>query len=501
MKILMVYPEMPDNVTNSRALVRFAGRKSIFPPLGLLTVAALLPAEWEKKLIDLNVESLSAKDIQWADYVFISAMNVQSKSAEKIIRVCQECGAKIVAGGPLFTHEYERFEDVDYFVLNEAELTLPMFLNDLNHGEAKHIYSTNEFADIRTTPVPMWELVNVNQYLYSIVQYSRGCPYLCDFCDVTALYGRVPRVKTPQQIIYELDQLMASGNIESILFADDNLIGNKNILKKELLPALIEWRSRNPYAPAFTTQATITLADDEELCHLMLEAGFRHILIGIESVHDASFLAMKKKQNAGRNLLETVKYLQHMGFIIIGTFIVGFDTDTKAVFDDISNFIQESGIIYVIVNVLKAPPGTELYKRMKRENRLLPQFEFDEDKTNIIPVMNPADLHEGYKKILLHTYSPAGVLQRILQYLHDRNKNFKVTYPVRRKTRAYDVVFLLKIIWTIGIVHKERKYFWKLLARTAKTDFHMLDFALFYSTLMYQYNSLLKTFLRKKKRE
>lgn len=497
MKILLLYPEMPNNITNCKETVRLAGRKSSFPPIGLLTVAALLPGEWEKKLVDLNTDALDTRDLKWADYVFLSAMNVQAKSVFEVIKICVENGCKIVAGGPLFTHEYQHFEGVAHFVLNEAEITLPQFLNDLKNGSPKKIYQSKEFADVQKTPVPMWELVDMNKYLYSIVQFSRGCPYLCDFCDVTALFGRRPRTKTPEQIIAELDILVSSGNTESILFADDNLIGNKNVLKKELLPALIEWRSRHPYAPGFTTQLTINLADDEELCHLLLEAGFRHVLIGIESIEEDSLIAMKKKQNAGRDILEIVKYLQGMGFMIIGTFIVGLDTDKPTVFDDVINFIKKSGIVYVIVNVLKAPPGTELYDRMERENRLLKKFEFDEDKTNIVPVMDTNLLHQGYKKILTEVYSSEKIVERVLQYYRDKNNLYKVKTSLKRKITFAQVKSFFRILYSLGIRDAKRKYFWKLILETLKYNYHFVDHAIFYATLMYQYEILLEIFLEK----
>ncbi len=499
MNILMVYPKMPDNITNSLYIVHLVGKKATFPPIGLLTVASMLPSQWNKKVIDLNYGELRQEDLQWADYVFISAMNVQAKSAKEVISKCNEHNVKVVAGGPMFTHEHEHFPGVAHFILNEAEITLPMFLKDLENGEPKEIYTSKEFADVHQTPVPMWELVDMNNYLYSIVQYSRGCPYLCDFCDVTALYGRRPRVKTPQQVIAELDLLLEKGHGEVILFADDNLIGNKNVLKKELLPALIEWRKRNPYAPGFTTQLTITLADDRELCELMLEAGFRNILIGIESIDETSLIAMRKKQNAGRNILEEVKYLQSIGFIIIGTFIVGLDTDKETVFDDLIAFIQESGIVYIIVNVLKAPPGTELYERMKRENRLLTKFEFDEDKTNIVPMMDSKILYEGFKKVLIGTYSPKSVVQRIVQFQKDKNNIYKVANPIKRKISFIDIFTAVKIFIYLGIISKERKYFWEIMAATVRNNFNLLDNAVFQAALMSQYSILLARFLKREK--
>lgn len=497
MKILFLYPVMPNNITNCKETVRLAGRKSIFPPIGLLTVAALLPKNWEKKVTDLNTDELNIKDLLWADYVFIGAMNVQAKSVFEILEICKLHKVKVVAGGPLFTHEYQYFEGVEHFVLNEAEITLPQFLKDLENGNPQKIYQTNEFANVEETPVPLWELVDLNKYLNSIVQYSRGCPYLCDFCDVTALFGRRPRTKTPTQIINELNIITAYGNCESILFADDNLIGNKNILKKELLPALIEWRRQNPYAPGFTTQLTINLADDEELCYLLLEAGFRHVLIGIESIEDYSLIAMKKKQNAGRNVLETIKYLHSIGFIITGTFIVGLDTDKPTVFDDVIKFIKESGIVYVIVNILKAPPGTELYERMIRENRLLNKFEFDEDKTNIIPIMDTKVLEEGFKKVITEVYSSENIIKRVMTYYKDKNNLYKVKYPIKRKPRAADIKNFIKIIIKLGLIDKKRKYFWQLIFITIIYNYKFLDHSMFYASLMYQYEVLLKIFLQK----
>ncbi len=498
MNILLLYPEMPDNIGKFATLVKLSGRKSAFPPVGLLTVAALLPAEWNKKVVDLNVDLLTETDLKWADYAFISSMNVQAKSAGEVIEICNKTNLKIVAGGPLFTHEHEKFPGVDYFVLNEAELTLPEFIADLEAGNPKDIYKTEKFTDMHTVPVPMWELVDVNSYLYAVVQYSRGCPYLCDFCDVTALFGRVPRTKTPEQIIAELDTLMSLGSNEMIFFADDNLIGNKNKLKKELLPALIEWRGRNQCAPAFATQLTITLADDEEMMQLMLEAGFRHILIGIETLDSETLVQMRKKQNTNRNILDNIKLLHAKGFIVIGTFIVGLDNDKPDVFDNLINFIQISGIVLVVVNVLKAPPGTELYDRMIRENRLLDEFEFDEDRTNIIPTMDVNLLHNGYKHVLEEVYSPKSVYERIVQFYSDKQPN-KVKYPLKRKITFNVIKQAFKILYQLGFVYKDRKYFWKTVRYTIKFNYNYLDLSTLYCLLMYHYGNLLERFIEKEK--
>jgi len=498
MNILLLYPEMPDTIGKLKYIVELSGRKSCFPPIGLLTVAAMLPKDWQLKIIDLNTDTFSPKDLLWPDYVFISAMNVQSKSAREVIEICRKANVKTVAGGTLFTHEYEKFDGVTHFVLNEAEITLPLFLEDLQKGEAKHIYKSPLFADVTTTPPPMWELIDLNKYLYSIVQYSRGCPYLCDFCDVTTLYGRVPRVKPSDNIIKELNLLITNKKNEMIFFADDNLIGNKNLLKKELLPALIEWRNKNPYAPTFATQLTITLADDEELMLMLREAGFRHILIGIESLDTEALIKMRKKQNINRNILENVKLLQSWGFIIIGTFIVGLDSDTKENFDYVANFIQESGIVFAIVNILKAPVGTELYDRMKRENRLIKDFEFNEDKTNIIPVMDEEELQAGYKSILEKIYDPKNVVERALTFFENLNPP-KVANPILRKLSVSDALTFLRIIFNVGLFYSNRRYFWKLLFWTLKNKPNHLDLTLLYTVTMYQYSNLFESFIRREK--
>lgn len=470
-------------------MVKVVGKKSAFPPLGLLTVASLLPETWNQKLIDLNTSSINKKDIEWADYAFISAMNVQSESVRDVITILNEHEIKIVAGGPLFTHEYMEYEGVDHFILNEAEITLPKFLEDLENGSPKEIYKSGEFADVHKTPMAKWELANLQDYLYAVVQYSRGCPYLCDFCDVTALFGRKPRTKTPEQIIKELDKLVSLGNVEQVLFADDNLIGNKNILKKELLPALIEWRRQNPYAPGFATQVTINLADDKELAEMMLEAGFRYILIGIESVDEDSLIAMKKKQNTRRNLLKDIQYLHDLGYVIMGTFIVGLDTDKPSVFDDVIKFIQESGVVLSIINILKAPPGTELYDRMKKEGRLLPAFKFGEDATNVVPMMGLDKLKEGYEKIIKTIYSPESVYERVKKY-YEFERSYKVKYPLRRKWKLSEIITAVKVIFFLGLMDKNRKYFWRLILITLKKNYKYIDSALLFSLILYQYSIL-----------
>ncbi len=494
MNILLLYPEMPDTFWSMKHLMKIIGKKSSYPPLGLLTVASLLPEDWNKKLVDLNLYSISKKDIEWADYVFISAMNVQEASAKEAIRFCKMHRAKIVAGGPLFTHEYEKFPEVDHFVLNEAEITLPFFVEDILNGSPKKIYKTHEFPDVTKSPMPQWSLVDLNKYAYAIVQYSRGCPYMCDFCDVTALFGRRPRTKTPAQIIAELEMILETGQPELILFADDNLIGNKRDLKNNLLPQLIEWRRHHKNTPGFATQVTVNLADDETMMKQMIDAGFRHIFVGIESPEEESLESCKKTQNLRRDLLQNVKKLQKFGFIVTGGFIVGFDTDRESIFESQVNFIQQSGIVIATVNVLKAPPGTDLHVRLKSENRLIEPFDFDENKTNIITKMELDKLYKGYKYILDNIYKPEMVYKRAKVFLTEYGDH-KTEMPIKKKISLNDLFTFFRLAFYVGVVGQERKYFWKLVFETLLTKRKNILYAYFFSALIYQFKMLHNRFL------
>jgi radical SAM superfamily enzyme YgiQ (UPF0313 family) len=487
MKVVLVYPQMPDTFYALKHFIGIAGKQAAFPPLGLLTVSSLLPDTWEKKLVDLNVQPLTAEHLAWADYLFISAMNVQEESVRDILAMCRETPVRIVAGGPLFTHEYERFEGIHHFVLNEAEITLPLFLADLEAGEAKPLYKTPGFADVTASPLPEFGMIDMKDYLYAIVQYSRGCPYLCDFCDVTALFGRKPRVKKPEQIIRELEAINNNGNVQLVLFADDNLIGNKRILKAELLPALIEWRKRVRPGFFFATQLTVNLADDEELMQLLADAGFRHVFIGIETPEEESLKESHKNQNLKRDLLQTIHHIHEKGFIISGGFITGFDTDKESSFANLRDFIQESGIPLPIVNILKAPPGTELFERMKKENRLTKPFAFEEGDTNISPKMGEKKVFHGFLDVIEGIYPPEVSLKRIQTFFtHHRFTSSSV--KIKPEMTLADLARAFRILYRIGIKDPDRKYFWKLMLWTLRYNYKYLDKAVFYGMMMYQMN-------------
>jgi len=459
MKTLLIYPEYPDTFWSFKHALKFVRKRAALPPLGLLTLGAMLPEEWPKKLVDLNVTKLTEKDLAWADCAFISGMSVQRISAHETIARCKEAGLTIVAGGPLFTEEHDQFEDVDHFVLNEAELTLPLFLADLEKGCAQHIYETPEFCDIRKTPAPLWELINLKHYASMSIQFSRGCPFNCEFCNVTALFGHRVRMKTAEQIIAELDGMYNLGWRGQVFFVDDNFIGDKGYLKDHLLPALIQWQKDRREIP-FNTEASVNLADDPELMEMMVKAGFDAVFIGIETPNEESLAECNKKQNTNRNLLESVKLIQRAGLQVTGGFIVGFDSDTPSIFQRQIEFIQKSGIVTAMVGLLNAPPGTRLYKRMREEGRLIDFTSGDnaDGTTNILPRMGLDILREGYANLMQHLYAPDYYYKRAMTFLREY-KGPKVRTPL-------DFQRLLAIVRSgirLGIFGKERFQYWKIM--------------------------------------
>lgn len=462
MKILLVYPETPASFWSFKDALKFVAKKVAEPPLGLITVAALLPKEWEKKLIDMNISKLEDKHILWADYVFLSGMNIQIRSFKEVIRRCNALGVKIVAGGPLATTQHKDFQGVDHFVLNEAEITLPLFLEDLQNGNPKQVYSTEEFPDITKSPAPMWELLEMKEYASLSLQYSRGCPYDCDFCSITMLNGRKPRTKTSSQLIEELDIIYKLGYRGAISVVDDNFIGNKRKLKEEVLPLLIDWSKQKKYPFSFITEVTVNLADDERLMDMMIDSGFNSIFIGIETPSTESLIECGKSQNLKRNLVSSVKILQEKGFIVSGGFIVGFDNDTPNVFQDQIDFIQKSGIVSAMVGLLNAPSGTKLFKKMQSENRLLDVFSGNnmDGQMNFIPKMNYQELMGGYSKIIKTIYAQKEYYLRVKHFLN----NYKPPYWNKNKIKLKEVRAFMMLLWLLGTLERGKKYFWKLFA-------------------------------------
>lgn len=490
MKALLINPEYPDTYWSFKHSLRFISKKAAYPPLGLLTVAAMLPEDWEVKLADLNTSGLTDQQIRWADLVLISAMSVQTASVRDIITRCKVLDKKIVAGGPLFTAEYDKFNDVDVLVLNEAEITLPLFLHDLETGNEKRIYQTNDYADLSMTPLPDLSLIRHSDYASMSIQFSRGCPFNCEFCDITALLGHKYRIKPVGQIIRELDNLLHTGWKGNVFFVDDNFIGNKTVLKKHLLPAIIQWMKQNGHPFSFTTEASVNLSDDAELMQMMVEAGFFKVFVGIETPDEQSLAECNKTQNHHRELLDCVQVIQKAGMEVSAGFIVGFDNDKPDIFQRQIDFIQKSGIISAMVGLLNAPRKTQLYKRLEQEGRILSDFTGDQTSyhINFMPRMEMAVLLEGYRKIIHGIYSSKMFYERVKMFL----KSFDPPARVNRKLSMNRLMAFLKSMYIIGILGEERRYYWDLLIWSLLRKPRVFPLAVTYSIQGYHFRRVFR---------
>jgi radical SAM superfamily enzyme YgiQ (UPF0313 family) len=493
MKILLVYPNYPETFWSFKHALKFIGKKATHPPLGLLTVGALLSQEWEKRLVDMNVTTLRDTDIEWADYVFISAMSIQTASVKSVIERCKRLGVKIVAGGPLFTTGYEEFEGVDHFVLNEAEITLPLFLEDLQNGCARHLYTSQTLSDIDKTPIPLWELIDMKKYAIMSLQYSRGCPYHCEFCDIPYLYGNKVRIKSKDRIIAELESLHAHGWRGEVFFVDDNFIGNMRKLKREFLPALTEWMERKRYPFVFNTEASIDLADDEELMQLMVQAGFTGVFVGIETPNEASLAECNKVQNKNRDLIASVKKIQEFGLNVTAGFIIGFDNDPPSIFERLSAFIQDSGIVSAMVGLLNAPRGSKLYERLLKEGRIVQDVTGDNtDFTiNFIPRMDYETLITGYGKVISSIYSSEPYYRRMKGFLRD----FKYMQQKTFQFHFYYLGAFFKTIVFLGIIDEERVYYWKIFFWSLFKRTRLFPWALAFAVYGFQYRKVFGKYL------
>ncbi len=460
MKILLVYPKYPNTFWSFSYALKFISKKASLPPLGLLTVAAMLPEEWEVRLVDKNVKRLRDADLQWADYVFLSAMSIQKESALSVIARCKKLGVKVIAGGPLFTANPEEFGHVDHLVLNEAEITLPLFLEDLKKGTLGRVYTSPQWADISKTPTPRFDLLDLKAYATMNIQYSRGCPFDCEFCNITVLYGRLPRTKSKEQVLAELEALYGLGWRNGVFVVDDNFIGNKGKLKKEILPALIEWMEKRKHPFGLNTEGSINLADDEELMGLMVRAGFDTVFVGIESPNEESLAECNKFQNKNRDLIASVKKIQQAGLEVQAGFIVGFDKDPATIFERLIGFIQESGIATAMVGLLNAPHGTKLYHRLKTEGRLTTSYTGDNTdfSINFIPKMNAEHLLSGYRKIINTIYTPKHYYARVKNFL----KEYRPPKARGGRFRFVHAKAAVKSVVRLGIIGRERFQYWKL---------------------------------------
>lgn len=462
MNILLVSAATPETFWSYKHVLSFISKKAVFPPLGLLTVAAMLPREWNMKLIDLNVDRLTDDDIRWADYVMVSAMVVQAASAHEVFERCGQLGTPIIAGGPLFVTGHAAFPQTEHFVLCEAENIISELVADMESGQVKAVYESTERPDVGLTPIPRWDLLDMRNYALMSVQFSRGCPFNCEFCDIIVMNGRKPRVKSPSQMIAELDALVSAGWKHAVFIVDDNFIGNR-VKVKAFLEQLIVWQERRSSAIQFSTEASLNVADDPELLSMLVRAGFKKLFIGLETPEEAALIECEKIQNTSRDMLAAVKTIQRAGLEVMGGFIVGFDSDHPNIFERQIKFIQEAGVVTAMVGLLHALPGTQLFSRLKSEGRLLQAASGNnvEAVLNFIPKLDRDVLIEGYRSLVKQLYTPRVYYHRILTFLRE----YRPQGP-RFKFARWDLMAFIKSLWIMGVRGQGRREYWKFFTKT-----------------------------------
>lgn len=495
MKVLLLHPRFPDSFWSFRHSLKFLSAKTTFPCLGLLTVAVMLPKEWSLKMVDLNADLLTEEHLAWADMAFVSAMTIQSESAEEVIRRCQAAGVKVCAGGVYFTTEPDRDNPVDHLFLGEAEETIPVFLTDLAEGKAKAVYRAPRFPNLTQSPIPKWDLIDLSRYTVMPVQVSRGCPFDCDFCQVVTLLGRVPRYKTTPQVLAELHALFQAGWRGMLMFVDDNFTchGGK---AKELLQALVPWQAEHHYPFNFICQASMDLADHPELIALMGRAGFTQIFLGIETPVAESLAECNKRQNQNRDLLAAVRMIHDHGIEVFGGFIVGFDADPPSIFQDQIHFIEEAAIPAAAVSMLVAHPGTRLYQRLETEGRVLGRSSGDSvmnlEGLNIVPKMGREQLIAGYRQLITRLYEPEPYYQRVLHFFDHFKPN---PHVLPRPPTPREKIAFFRILWEIGFKQPGRLAFWRFIFRVLTRYHQFFPMAVAFAGGGYHYRTLSHRFL------
>ena len=488
MNALLIYPEFPETYWSFKHALKFLGKRAAQPPLGLMTVAALLPNAWKKRLVDTNIERLRDRDLDWADVAMLSGMHIQRDAMRSIVERCRVRGLRTVIGGPIASSIPATELGADHVVIGEAESLIGSLAQDLEQGTAKPIYQATERPAMETSPLPDLSLIRMRRYSTMAVQYSRGCPFNCEFCDIIEIYGRRPRTKTVAQVLAELDQLRAAGWREAVFIVDDNFIGNK-AKAKELCAALAQWRKQHKTSFDFNTEASLNLADDPELMQLMKEAGFVSVFLGIETPDELGLIASNKLQNTRRSLLDSIATIQSYGMQVMGGFILGFDTDRDDIFDRMVEFIQKSGIPIAMVGLLQAMPGTQLFRRLWNEGRILDAGQGDntDDKLNFLPHMDATRLVNGYRSVLKQIYSCEAYYERVKLYLSR-------TYPSRKQrktgqrwlTKANVRAFVTSILRQ-GVFGRQRWSYWKFLMTVATRYRHCVGPAMTLAVMGYHF--------------
>jgi radical SAM superfamily enzyme YgiQ (UPF0313 family) len=466
----LIHPRFsPYSFWNFVEVSKIVGAKYQAAPLGLMTVAALLPSEWEIKLIDTNVEPLLDEHFEWANLVFTGGMLPQQIGIQDIINLAHQKHKPVVVGGPDPTSQPNLYQSADYLVLGEGEITIPMLLNDLANGIKSGEYVSSDYADMTKAVVPRFDLINFNNYIHLNIQFTRGCPFNCEFCDIIELYGRKPRSKTPEQMVRELQALYDLNYRGHVDIVDDNFIGNKKQVK-ETLRAIKGWSQKNKYPFYFGTEASINLADDDELLQLMKDVDFRLVFTGLETPEDEVLEKANKKTNMNRSIVEATKKISSYGMVVNAGFIIGFDNENGQTAKRMNTFIQDTGICVAMMGLLYALPNTKLTKRLQQEGRLFEEFSiFTDNNTqidqassglNFITLRPRIDILRDFVSVLSYIYNPEHYYDRIIRTC----LNLKVTnkYKYNFKKTLKNLRSFSRIVRQVGLNGITGKLFWKM---------------------------------------
>ncbi len=470
-KVLLLYPELPPfGFWNYKEVCRLLGAKFPAAPLGMITLAALLPQEWDMRLIDLNTTRLDDSAIDWADLVFLGGMLPQQINLLKLIDRVHARGKKVVVGGPDPTSQPKTYQKADYLVLGEAEATIYPFLADLEKGVQSGIYTSEHKPDIKKSPVPRFDLLNLKDYLMIGIQFCRGCPFNCEFCDIIELFGRIPRTKTPEQVIKELETLYQLGYRGHIDFVDDNFIGHRSKVK-ELLIMLKDWSKRHNFPFFYSTEASVNLADDEELLGLMRDLDFRYLFVGIESPDPKILKFAQKGQNIDRRLIEDLSKIYQYGMIVNAGFILGFDNEDTHSAKLITDIVQDSKIVMAMVGLLYALPNTQLTRRLKKETRLLKNINPTDEKSqallvdqsssglNFVTRRPRTEIMRDFLFIINTVYSDKNYFDRCLELGRVLQTNYRYQPSLKRILNS--VKAFIKLVAKLGFRKSAAFYFWR----------------------------------------
>jgi len=474
-RVLLVYPKFPTTYWGFQHSLALIGRRATLPPLGLISVAALLPRGWEMRLVDMNVAPLGQDDLRWADVVLTGGMLVQEPSIHEILARARELGRRTVLGGPACTTSPQRFDDADCLFLGEAEGRVDALLAaiEARPGSPRVVRASGARPALHEAPVPRFDLLQMRQYRSMCIQTSRGCPFTCEFCDITEIFGRVPRVKQPAQVVAELEALHELGHRGEVFVVDDNFIGNKKAVRP-VLSELARWQARAGYPFTFYTEASLNLAADESLVEAMREAGFTSVFIGIETPDADALRKTGKRQNVGIDVRDAVDRLTAAGLEVMAGFIVGFDGDGPASFEAQRNLLRDAPLPLAMAGLLTALPGTALWRRLEREGRLRAHSDGDAfARPNFEPTMDERELVAGYAALLSDLYAPGAYFRRSAA-LVDRIGAPAHSGPLLRD----DVEVALRSIYRLGVLGPRRALFWRLLARAAPRGVHAVRTAI-----------------------